>query len=85
MKQILVHQQWISWLKMLFNSVISDAKDGARFVRINLKDMFLNTPMDRPELIKVQLKHFPADIIQKYSLNELSHNGYIYIKIKRGV
>ena len=48
--------------KILLNSVISDAKNGARFLSMDLKDMFLHTPMDKPEFMKVQLKYFPQDI-----------------------
>ena len=72
--------------KILLNSVISDArKYGARFLSMDLKDMFLHTPMKTAEYMKVHLKYFPDDIIQKYSLNELAHNGYVYIKIKKGM
>ena len=37
--------------KILLNSVISDACKGARFMSMDLKDYFLNTPMHRPEYI----------------------------------
>ena len=68
--------------KILLNSTISDAKAGARFLTLDLKDMFLHTPMDRPEYMRVPLRYFPADIIQKYGLDKLVHtNGYVYIKI----
>ena len=31
--------------KLLFNSVILDAKDGVRFAGVDLKDMFLQKPI----------------------------------------
>ena len=34
--------------KILSNSVIYDVKSGAKFLSMNLKDMFLHTPMERP-------------------------------------
>ena len=72
--------------KILINSVISDARQyGAKFLTMDLKDMFLHTPMKKPEYMKVHIKYFPADIIQQYALNNLAHNGYIYIKIKKGM
>ena len=52
--------------KILFNSVISDAKRGARFMSLDLKDMFLMTPMKDPEFMKVNYKYFPHDIRQRY-------------------
>ena len=52
--------------KLLFNSVISDASKGARFCSMDLKDMFLHTPMLNPEFMKVPFKYLPEDIRQHY-------------------
>ena len=71
--------------KLQFNSVISDAHKGARFMSINLRDMFLMTLMKEPEYMKVNYKYFPQDIREKYSLDSIQHNGHIYCKIKRGM
>ena len=72
--------------KILINSVISDAKTGARFMSLDLKDYFLATPMERPEYMKVLLKYFPTDIQEKYKLQEkVTPTGYIYIKINKGM
>ena len=71
--------------KLLFNSVISDASDGARFCSMDLKDMFLHTPMLNPEFMKVPFKYFPEDIRQRYDLYSKVCNGFIYIKIKKGM
>ena len=36
--------------------------------------------------MKVLLKYFPADIIEKYELNKkVATDGYVYIKIKKGM
>ena len=40
--------------KVLINSVISDAKKGARFMTADIKDYFLATPMARADYMKVQ-------------------------------
>ena len=70
--------------KILLNSVISDAKNGARFCSMDLKDMFLHTPMLSPEYMKVHYRYFPQDIRTTYNLNDIVHSdGYIYIKIKK--
>ena len=72
--------------KVLINSVISDAKSGAKFMTADIKDYFLATPMDRPEYTKVLYKHLPADIKQKYNLRtKVTSNNYIYIRIKKGI
>jgi len=35
--------------------------------------------------MKINFKCFPPDIIDKYNLNSIVHNGYIYCKIKKGM
>ena len=72
--------------KILINSVISHAKHGARFMSLDLKDYFLATPMAHPEYMKVPIRKFPQDIKDKYNLNSIvSTNGFVYIKIKKGM
>ena len=48
--------------KVLVNSVISDAHKGARFMSLDLRDMFLQSLMVSPEYMKVQYKYFPKAI-----------------------
>ena len=45
--------------KLLINSIISDKARKARFVTMDLKDMFLHTDMTEPEYMKVHYKYFP--------------------------
>ena len=71
--------------KVMINSVLSDAHKGARFMSCDLKDFFLATPMKNPEYMRINYKHFPQDIIDKYNLSSLVSGGYIYVKIKRGM
>ena len=72
--------------KLLFNSVISDAKSGAKFCSMDLKDMFLHTPMTDPEFMKVLYKYFPHDIRKRYNLDSLvTTDNFIYIKLIRGM
>ena len=52
---------------------------------MDLKDMFLRTPMHKPAYMKVLIKYFTEDINEKFNLDPLIHKGYIYIKIKKGV
>ena len=72
--------------KLLINSVISDSHDGAKFMSADLKDFFLSSPMSRPEYMRIQWKHIPDDIRQRYNLFQLlTDDGYIYVKIKKGM
>ena len=52
---------------------------------MDLKDHFLCTPMLNPEYMKINYKYFPQDIVDKYSLDSIVHNGYVYCKIKKGM
>lgn len=69
--------------KLLIKSIISDAKQGAKFFSCDLKDFFIATHMAKDEYMKTQYKCFLSDIRQKYNLeSKVSSDGYIYIKIK---
>ena len=54
--------------KILWNSVISTK--GAHFAGANTKNMYLETPLDRFEYMKMPITLFPAKIIAPYNLNE---------------
>ena len=72
--------------KILIKSTISDAKKGVPFMSADLKDYFLASPMNREEFMRVHLKHFPSDIINRYQLKaKATNDGYIYIRIKKGM
>ena len=44
--------------KLLLNSVISDSHLGARFMSLDIKDFFLQTQLDEPELMRIHSKLF---------------------------
>ena len=71
--------------KLLINSTISDAHKGARFCSIDLKDFFLASPMENPEYIRMQWAYIPQDIRDQYNLHDKVSDGYVYIKIKKGM
>lgn len=65
--------------KLLINSVILDAKHGARFMSADLKDFFLKTMMKEPKYMKIPFRLFPKDIIKRYSLEAKRHGDFIYV------
>lgn len=69
--------------KILFNSVISTP--GAKFMSLDIKDFYLNTPMARPEYLRVALKDIPSAIIAHYGLDLLAVNGFVYCEINKGM
>ena len=71
-------------IKLLLNSVIS-TKD-ARFMTIDIKDFYLNTPMKRYEYMRLKMSEIPQDFIEEYNLHDkVTTDGYIYLEIRRGM
>jgi hypothetical protein len=69
---------------MIMNSVISTK--GARCMMIDLKDFYLNTPMERPEYMRLKLSDIPEEIIVQYKLRDIATpEGYVYSEITKGM
>ena len=72
--------------KLMFNSVISDADKGARFMAADLKDFFLQSFLEEPEYIRIHGKYFLQDIRVKYNIDTIiAPDGYVYCKVIRGM
>ena len=72
--------------KLLLNSVISDAKHGARFLSTDLKDNFLQTVMKDPEYMRIHRKYITEEIKNQYNTDQYTSNDdFIYCRIKRGM
>ncbi len=48
-------------IKLLLNSVVPTPR--AKFLGFNLKDFYLNTPMDHLEFLRMKIDTFPEDVI----------------------
>ena len=71
-------------VKLLLNSVISTP--GAKFMTLDLKDFYLNTPMERPEFLRMKIDHFPQDVIDHYNLkNMVNDKGYLLVRVEKGM
>ena len=71
-------------VKLLFNSVISTP--GAKFLGLDLKDFYLNTPLARPEYLRLRLANFPEDVIEHYNLRDkVDAKGMVYVKCMKGM
>jgi hypothetical protein len=69
--------------KILINSVISTL--GAKFLAIDIKIFYLNTPLGRFEYMVINFASLPQETIEKYDLIELSQDGKVYIEIQKGM
>ena len=58
----------IAKFKLLWNSVISDTKNNAKLMILDLKDIFLTTLMDKYKNVKINMELLTKDIEEKYKL-----------------
>jgi hypothetical protein len=73
----------ITTFKILITSTLS-TKD-ASMMMMDIKIYYLGTPLQRFEYMKMLLSRFPKEIIQKYNLNALAVDGWVYIEIRKGM
>ena len=73
----------LTTMKLNINSAISYVK--SRYMCMDLKDFYLNNQMDRDEYIMIQLSMIPQEFEEKHNLSEKSHNGYIYVRVTKGM
>ena len=66
----------------MLNSVVS--RENARFACFDVKNFYLNTPLDRPEYVRVKLADIPQEFIDEYDLYNYDHNGWVYFEVVRG-
>jgi hypothetical protein len=70
--------------KCVLNRTISTP--NARFMVVNIKDFYLNTPLERYEYMRLPLAMIPDKIIKQYQLRQLATpDGWIYIEIRKGM
>jgi hypothetical protein len=73
----------ITTFKILINSTLS-IKDAAMMM-MDIKNYYLGTLLPRFGYTKMLLSRFPEEIIQKYNLNDLAIEGWVYIEIRKGI
>jgi hypothetical protein len=71
-------------VKLLINSIIST--QGAKFMTMDVKDFYLNTPMARYKYMRLKILDMPNDVIEHYKLrNIVTPDGHIYCEIQKGM
>jgi hypothetical protein len=73
----------ITTFKILINGTLST--EDAAMMMMDIKNYFLGTPLPRFEYMKMLLSRFPEEIIQKYNLNSLAVDGWVYTEIRKGM
>jgi len=70
-------------VKIMINSILSTR--GTKFTTFDLKDFYLNTPMNEYKYTRIPLAIIPESILDKYNLRPLIHEGHIYVEIQKGM
>jgi hypothetical protein len=70
-------------MKILLNSVVSTPQ--ARFMCSDIKDFYLNTPMERYEYMWIPISMLPPTIVHAYDLQNLITNGRVLVEISKGM
>ena len=71
-------------IKIDWNSVVSTP--GAKWIGMDISNMYLNTPLKRFEYMRIHIKNIPQAIIDEYNLlDPVAHDGYVYIEIRRAM
>jgi hypothetical protein len=52
---------------------------------MDINNFYIGTPLPRFEYMNILLSRFPGEIVQKYNLNALAIDGWVYIEIRKGM
>jgi hypothetical protein len=69
--------------KILFNSVVSTP--DAKFCTMDITNFYLNTPLDRPEYLRIPVTLIPEEIMKEYKLEDKIKNGNVMARIDKGM
>eukprot|EP00957_Ditylum_brightwellii_P105892 8076206-Ditylum_brightwellii.AAC.2 len=69
--------------KLLWNSVLSTP--GLWYVCIDIKNFYLETPMECKEYMQMPAHLIPQEFFNEYDMHNKIHNGYIYLEIGKGI
>jgi hypothetical protein len=59
---------------------------NAKFMTIDIKDFYLNTPMEQYKYFCMKLDLFPKDVINEYDLcNKVDKNLNVHCKVQRRI
>lgn len=77
------HTADLTTTKLLWNSVLSTP--NARHMCADIKNFYLETPMDRHEHMRIPIDLIPQEFIDECDLEAKTHKGHIYLETCKGV
>eukprot|EP00804_Cyclotella_cryptica_P029094 CCRYP_005281-RA/>CCRYP_005281-RA protein AED:0.19 eAED:0.20 QI:0/0/0/0.71/0.16/0/7/0/1210 len=61
------------------------SRQGAKFCTFDISNFYLQTPLDRPEYIKIKITDIPQAFVNEYNLFHYVHNDWVYFEIRNGI
>ena len=69
-------------VKILLNSVVST---DSHWMSIDIVDYYLNTPLPRPEYLRVHRRFLPLDIVRRYNLQQYFVDDHVLMAVHKGM
>ena len=69
--------------KILINAVLSTP--GAKFMTLDLKDMYLQSNLEKPEYVAIPVSEIPAESMTRHKLHDKVRNGRVYFQIDKAM
>jgi hypothetical protein len=66
--------------KLVINHSLSTT--NAKYMCGGIENFYLGTPMERYEYMHLPLAILPQEIIDAYNLDDIAHNGNVYVEIR---
>ena len=70
-------------VNIMLNATISEL--GARFTTADIKDYFLQSDLEEPEFMWIDVKDIPARTYIKYNVHLYERNGKVMVRIDKGI
>ena len=73
---------YLELVKLMINSILSWL--NTLFTAFDNKNFYLDTPMENPEYVRINLEYIPQEFIKEYHLLENKCHGWVYFELVRG-
>ena len=70
--------------KIHINSTISDAKNNARYLVMDITNFYLGTPMAYYQYMRILAADIPQEVMDEYNFT-VESDGYVYFEVRRGM
>ena len=76
-------KEYLTTAKLHWNIVLSTPY--RKYLIVDVKNFYLNNPMKKSKYYKIAIKIIPQEIIDKFDMQNKQSDGYIYVRVKKGM